>query len=324
MRRVFASVGGVAAALLVAISATAAEAPSSIIVRAGKADSLYHGLAVQFATALAEGNTTLMPIVEESQGSVQNIMDATHRAGNYVFTAPPNFIAQAKRGDKPFEHNPHYRDIRALFPMPAQTMHWVVRADSGVKDLTDLAGRPFIPGGNGSFGERQTASILHLLGIDGRVQLIDIDTSGAEAALAAKQVIGVALAGAYPLPAVTDLTRTIPIRVLGLSRETLAKALAADDSIVAKTIPRGTYPGVDEDVVTIAQPAGVYTTDHMSDAMAYAITKAFWTQRRALALRNPPWDAVTPATIAALGVKLHKGALRYYKEAGVKVPSALR
>ncbi len=62
----------------------------------------------------------------------------------------------------------------------------------------------------------------------------------------------------------------------------------------------------------------------MSNATAYAVTKAFWSQKDVLARRNPPWDAVTPDALAALGVKLHKGALRYYKEAGVNVPAALR
>jgi len=322
--RFFAAVLTTALLLSGAAPSRALELPSSIIVRAGKADSLFHALAVQFAAALADGNNALTPIVEESQGSVQNILDAPHRIGNYVFTAPPSLIAQAKRGDKPFERNTHYRDIRALFPIPAQTMHWAVRTDSGVKGFADLAGRPFIPGGKGSFGERQTASVLHVLGLESSVQLIDIDTSGAQKAVVEKQVIGAALAGTFPMPAVTELVEATPIRLLSLSPDELAKVLAADDSIIAQTIPGGTYPGIDEAVTTIAQPAGAYTTDRMSEAMAYAITKAFWSQKSALAARNPPWAAVTPATLAALGVKLHKGALRYYREAGIKVPAALR
>jgi len=56
--------------------------------------------------------------------------------------------------------------VRALFPIPFQTMHWVVRQDGDVKSLADLAGHPFVPGTRGSFGERQTASVLKLLGLD--------------------------------------------------------------------------------------------------------------------------------------------------------------
>jgi uncharacterized protein len=323
VRRACAALCG-AVLLLAAAPGRAADAPPPIIVHAGKADSLSHALALQFAQAVAQGNIALTVQVEESQGSVQNIKDALHAGPLYVFTTPPNLIAQARHGDKPFEQSARYREIRALFPLPAQTLHWVVRADSDVKRLQDLAGRPFVPGAKGSFGERQTASLLHTLGLEQRVQLIDIDPDGAKAAFAGNQVIGIALAGPFPMAAVSDLAKASPVRLLSLPREDLAKVLAADDSIVAEIIPKKTYPDQDEDIASIALPTGAYTTTEMSNQMAYAITKAFWSQKWALAQSNPPWSAVTPTSLPTLGVKLHKGALRYYREAGVKVPSALR
>ena len=302
----------------------AAEPAPAIIVHAGKADSLSHALAVQFAEAVAQGNNALTVQVEESQGSVQNIIDSLKRNGQYVFTAPPNLIHQAQRGDKPFARNARYRAIRALFPIPSLAMHWLVREDSGVSRFPDLAGKSFVPGAKGSFSEAQTVSALHALHLDKRVQLINIDAAGARSALAAKQVAGVALAGTVPLPAVKDLAKTVPLRLLALTHGELVKVLAADDSLVADTIPKGTYPGQDEDVETIALPTGVYTTTAMSDRTAYAITKAFWSQKWALGQRNPPWNSVTPGSLARLGVRLHRGAERYYREAGIKVPPALR
>ena len=44
----------------------------------------------------------------------------------------------------------------------------------------------------------------------------------------------------------------------------------------------------------------------------------------ALAKRNPAWQAVSGAAIRTLGVKLHAGALRYYKEAGITVPTSMQ
>jgi uncharacterized protein len=325
VRRGVAAAWGVALLVAATVTAAAADGVPAITVRAGKDDSLNHALAVQFSEAVAGGgNGALTLVVEESQGSVQNVIDTTRRGANYIFTTSPNVIIQARHGDKPFRHNARYGEIRALFPIPSQTMHWLVRADSGVEHFADLAEKPFIPGAKGSFGERQTASALHVLGLDEKVQLIDIDTAGAQTALKGSQVIGIAVAGPFPLPQVSELARAMPIRMLSLSPDELAKVLAADDSTVAQIIPKGTYPGVGQEITSVALPAGAYTTTHMSNATAYAITKAFWSQRDSLARRNPSWDAITPDSLGSLGVKLHKGALRYYKEAGVTVPAALR
>lgn len=306
-------------------SPAAHDASASVVVRAGKNESVNHAYALQFAEAVVlAANGALTLDVQESQGSVQNVKDAATLKGNYIFTAAPQVVRQARHGDKPFGHNRRYDEIRALFPIPYLTMHWVVRQDSGVKTLHDLAGQAFLPGTKGSFGERLTVNALQALGIDQRVQLIDIDANAGPAAVASKQVSGIALAGAYPLPAVLDLSKATAIRLVSLAPDELATVLAADDSTVMQLVPKGTYPGVDADVTTVALPAVVFATTRMSDKVAYAITKAFWSRKAVLAARNPPWQAVTPAALMALGLKLHNGASRFYREAGIAVPAKLR
>jgi TRAP transporter TAXI family solute receptor len=200
----------------------------------------------------------------------------------------------------------------------------VVRQDSGIISLVGLAGRTFIAGRKGSVAERVTAEALEALGVDREVQLMDIDVAAAPQALKAKQVGGFALAGPYPMAALTELAGSTPVQFLSLPQPQLGKVLATDDSLAAEVVPKGAYPGLDSDVTALALPAGVYTTTGMSDAVAYAVTKAFWSQHDALVKKSAPWQAVTPATLATLGARLHKGALRYYKEAGIRVPKAMR
>lgn len=313
------------ALLLVGFPAAAKDRTASIVIRAGKTDSPSHVLARQFAEAVAvavNGACTLD--VQESQGSVQNVIDAAKAPRNFVFTAGPDDIAAAQAGRKPFAPDPRYREIRALFPMPGQTLHWVVRRDSGITRLEDLAGHSFISGAKGSVSERLTTAALQTLGIERQVQIMAIDVAAAPAALKANQVSGFALAGAYPAPAILDLASALPIRLLGIAQPTLGKIVAADDTTSAEIVPAGTYLGMDEPVTTLALTAGVYTTARMRTATAYRITKAFWSQHEALTARNAPWQAVSFAELGTLKVKLHPGALRYYRERGVAVPKALR
>ena len=313
------------AASIGAVPGQAKESTTSVTVRAGKADSPNYALARQFSEALAlAGNGAFTLDVKESQGSVQNVIDAPKSGANTVFTASRSVIWQARRGAKPFQKNPGYFDIRALFPIPFQTVHWVVRQDSGVHTLADLATHSFVPGNKGSISERVTAAVLQVLGIEKKVQLIDIDIAAAPAAVLGNRVSGLAIAGSFPIPTVAEIASETPVTLLGIGPPELAKILASDDSLVAQVIPGATYPGVDADVTTLAVPAGAYTTTRMNAATAYALTKALWSQQAALAKRNPAWQSVTSTAIKTLGVRLHAGALRYYDEAKIAVPAGMR
>ena len=291
--------------------AAAAVADPPLALRAGKADSPYHALAVELVAALGQpgGNAPTIS-VEESQGSVQNLIDAAQEPAPHLFTAPPNVISDAQRGNKPYGKNPHYADVRALF--------------GDINSFADIPGHTFVPGPRGSFGERQTATVLKVLGLEDRAQLIDIDSNATGAALSSSQIAGFATSGSFPIPGLTVLANAVPIRLLSLTPDQVKRERASDGTTIGTTIPKGTYPGVDEDTLTVALPAGIYTTRRLSNAEAYRITKAFWTNLPALAQNAPAWRSVTPALLSTLGAKLHPGALKYYREAGVDVPTKLR
>jgi uncharacterized protein len=318
----------VAAAVFLAVAVAAAAAAGdsgTLVVRAGKVGGPYHALARDLVAAVAKSSAAGLTLdLEESQSSAQNIIDAAHADDPPIFTAPPSLVLQASKGEKPFEPDPAYGELRSLFTMPYQTMHWVVRADGELRRFRDLVGAPFVPGTRGSFGERQTAAVLKVLDIEGKVPAIDIDPAAAIPALVDGKIAGFAMAGPFPLPAITELARKTPIRLLGLKPDEAFQVLGYDDGLTLMTIPKGTYPGVEEDVVTIALPVGVYTTTRLSEAAAYALTKAFWTGKRRLDRDNPEWRATTPESLALLGAKLHPGALRYYAEAGIEPPAALK
>lgn len=312
------------AALLVAAAVPAA-AQTRVTLKSATAGSSYYLMMVQLGEALKTASAgQLSPTVEESQGSVQNVKEAARRPGNFVFTTPPGLLRDARDGKAPFAGETGYDALRGLFPIPGITMHWVVRADAGVRSLGDLAGKDFIPGGRGTAGQRLTAAALNALGLEGKVKLIDTELGSAPAAVRNKQVAGYGTASTHPSPQVQELAATTPIRLLGLSPDELARVRAIDASAEPIVIAKGTYAGVDEDVTTLSIPVGAYATMRMDEATAHAVVKAFWEQREAMAKQNPWWGAVAREMIATLGAPLHPGALRYYREAGVAVPEALR
>src|SRR5690606_27060196 len=152
------------------------------------------------------------------------------------FTATPSVVRTALRREKPFDAKTRYENIRALFPIPFQSVHWVVRDDSGVRSWADLTGKTLITGVRGSLGERHTAAVLDLLGLEGKVGLLDLDTTNAPAALREGKVTGFTLVGPFPIASLVDLARTVPLRLLGLDGDRLTTFLAGDDTAVPVVI----------------------------------------------------------------------------------------
>ena len=307
------------AAFVLALVASVAPAETRVTYKSAKSGSSYYQMAVQIAEAIKAGTDGgIIVTVEESQGSVQNVKEAPKRGANYVFTTPPSLIQQAVDGADPFKSDPGYAEIRALFPIPALTMHYVVRADSGVDDFADLADKDFIIG-KGSFGARNAESTFKAFGLEGKINLVDVELEAAVPALQNGKVAGFATAGSYPAPNVLEAAAGTEIRLLSMSDEQLDLVKGAK-----LVIPAGTYPGVDYDVTTISLPVGAYTSAATDDATAYTLVKTYWEKKAAMNEANPWWGGVTPDMLSTLGAKLHPGALEYYQEAAIDVPATLR
>ncbi len=317
----FRSLGRLAlfAALALGLAAGPAAAEIRITYKSAKTGTSYYQMAVQLAEAVrAATGGAVVVTVEESQGSVQNVKEAAIRPGNYVFTSPPGLIRRAVEGKKPFApRNPAFAEIRALFPIPALTMHFVVRADRGIEDFADLAGRRILIG-KGSFGAREAKRLLGLFGVTG-VELVEAELSNAVPALRDGSIDGFVTAGSWPAPNVIEAAAAVGVRVLSMSEEQVAKAGRA-----RTVIPAGTYPGQSEPVVTTSLPVGAYTTTRMDAEAAYRLTRAYWESKDRMAATAPWWRSVTTADLATLGAPLHPGARRWYEEAGVELPAALR
>ncbi|WP_029912383.1 TAXI family TRAP transporter solute-binding subunit [Pelobacter seleniigenes] len=303
------------------LCASVVHAETRVTYKSAKTSSSYYQMAVQIAEAIKAGTGgEVIVTVEESQGSVQNVKEVMVRSGNYVFTTPPALIKQAQTGQGKFagDDPAKYNNVRSLFPIPSLTMHFVVRADSGIKDFADLAGKSILIG-KGSFGAREAEKYFQLFGLEGKVKLANVELGSAVQALKNRQIDGFATSGSFPAPNVVEAAAGIGVQLLSLSDEQVV--LTKRTKLL---IPAGTYPGVDYPVTTTSLPVIAYATTDMADEIAYQLTKAFWEQKQKMAKSNAWWGGVSPEMLSNIYGKLHPGALRYYQEQGITVPEAIR
>ena len=307
------------AGALLAVAASQSFAESRVTYKSAKSTSSYYQMGVQIGEAMKAGtNGEIIVTVEESQGSVQNVMEVRARGGDYVFTTPPVLVSLAQKGKAMFEGkgDPAFDDIRALFPIPSLTMHFVVSEASGITDFAGMEGKTILLG-KGSFGAREGAKYLGLFGLEGKVELAEVELSNAVSALKNGQIDGFVTAGSYPAPNVIEAAATTGVNVLSLTDDQVAKTKRT-----RLVIPAGTYAGQDADIVTTSLPVVAYTTTKMSDDVAYALTKTFWEQQDTMASAAAWWGGVGEGLMGTITGKIHPGAVRYYKEVGFALTDA--
>jgi TRAP transporter TAXI family solute receptor len=304
---------------LTTLSVNVASAETRITYKSAKTGSSYYQMGVELAEAMKAGTDgNVIVTVEESQGSVQNVMEARARGGDYVFTTPPALVRLAQGGKAMFEGkgDPKFNEIRALFPIPSLTMHFVMSKDSGVTDITGLEGKTILLG-KGSFGATEGEKYLGLFGVAENVKIADAELSNAVAALKNGQIDGFVTAGSWPAPNVIEAAASTPVTVLSMSADQIGQTKRT-----ALTIPAGTYAGQDMDITTTSLPVVAYTTTGMDDDTAYQLTKTFWESKAKLGENAPWWNGVNEGLMNTIEGTIHPGAQRYYEEAGIALTDA--
>lgn len=308
-----------AAMALGAMITAPAWAETRITYKSAKAGTSYYQMGVQVAEAMKAGTDGgIIVTVEEGQGSVQNVMEVRARGGDYVFTTPPALVGLAQ-GEKAMfkgKGDPAFAEIRALFPIPSLTMHFVMSDASGVASFADLEGKTILLG-KGSFGAKEGEKYLGLFGLEGKVKLADAELSNAVAALKNGQIDGFVTAGSWPAPNVIEAAASTKVKVLSLDDDQVGATKRA-----RLVIPAGTYAGQDSDIVTTSLPVAAYTTTKMDDETAYQLTKTYWESKAAMGESAPWWNGVAPELMSNINGQFHPGAVRYYQEAGIALTDA--
>ncbi|WP_417560142.1 TAXI family TRAP transporter solute-binding subunit [Marinomonas sp.] len=289
-------------------------AQSQITFKSAKTSSSYYQMAVEIAQAVKKDtNSNIIVTVEESQGSVQNVMETAFRGANYVFTTPPALVNLAQNGQAMFKNksNPKFSEIRALFPIPSLAMHFVVSDKSGINNFAGMAGKKILLG-KGTFGANEGAKYIQLFGLEDKIDLAQVELSNAVPALKNGQIDGFVTSGSFPAPNVVEASAGTKVKILSFSDDQVAQTKRTK-----LIIPAGTYAGQDTDITTTSLPVVVYTSSAMDDETAYTLTKAFWDQKKNMSDSSPWWKGVTTEMLDNINGKIHPGAAKYYHEIGV-------
>jgi uncharacterized protein len=206
------------------------------------------------------------------------------------------------------------RIITAIYATPGM---FIVPADSPVRTLADLKGRPVVLGAQASGITVLGRNVLQALGVEVQPLYLEKAADGppmlADARAAAIWGAGVgwpafsaiAKGGGRFVAPDADQIRTILARNPGLQRVTL---------------PAGSYPGQNAPIHSVGAWSYVLANQALSEETAYRLGRAIHRGEGAFAARLEQARGTTMANTLAAAPRrelIHPGVLKYLREAGI-------
>jgi TRAP transporter TAXI family solute receptor len=261
----------------------------------------------------------LIAVAQATSGSVENL--SLMAAGTLESAMSQADIAfWAHTGTGLYEGEPPMTGLRAIANLYPETVHLVVRADSGIDSVDDLAGRVVSLGDEGSGTLVEARAILGAYGLDeGDVEARYLRPGPAADRLAEGGIDAFFIVAGQPVPAVADVAARVPVRLVELAGPEAGGRGLEFPFFVETEIAEGVYPGVPA-ARTLAVGAQWLVRADVDEELVHGITSALWhpSTRRLLAGGHPRGAEIVPGNaLTGLAVPLHPGAERYYREAGL-------
>ena len=224
-----------------------------------------------------------------------------------------------------------FGEIRAMTMYPGGTFQLIVWEESGIKSFEDLRGKNVFFGPRGAAVSRMMQGLTK--GITGMVAdedytLVSLDFGSAFQAFQDGQIdtwfrpVPVGNAGIQQAAALGKI-RLIGITEADLGNEEVQRQTNIPGRSLTQVAPDayGDNQANEEPITTWKDWTGVGIAAHVSDDVAYSITKAFWENLEDFQSVSDFAKRIEMKNFANFSnVPIHPGAARYYREQGLEVP----
>jgi len=269
--------------------------------------------------ANAISNDKLNASAVATNGSVSNVNGIVGGSMESGFSqADINFWAFSGTGM--CEGKPKIEELRAIANLYPESIHVMVRKNIGVKTVADLKGKRVSLDEPGSGTLVNAKAILAAYGLSER----DIRPEYLKQTQSAEKLKDGSLDAffqttGYPQGTIVELATSPGIDLLPIQGAEAQKLQAQYKFFATDEIPAGVYKDIPA-TKTLAVGAQWVTSSKIDAGLVYEVTKALWSDktRQALDTGHAKGKVIRKETaLAGVGIPLHAGAERFYKEAGL-------
>ena len=219
-----------------------------------------------------------------------------------------------------YDGRPKVDTLRAIANLYPESFHLVARKGSGIKSIKDLKGKRMSLDEPGSGTLVDARLILAAYGMTEK----DVKAEYLKPQQSADKLKDGALdaffsVSGWPQGAIAELAATTGIDLVPIDGPEAENLIKQFSFFAADEIPDGAYKGV-TGVKTVSVNAIWATSSKQPDQLIYNITAALWnpSTRKLLDSGHAKGKAIKLETaIVGLGIPLHAGAEKFYKEKGL-------
>lgn len=258
----------------------------------------------------------LIAVALTSPGSVANLAAIGNESIESGF-AQADLVASAWQGEGIYFRRAKQANLRVLANLYPETIHLVVRRDSGITDIRELVSKRVSIDRAGSGTRFNAEIILAAYGLRlNQIRIVEADPGEAADLMVRDELDAFFLISGQPAPTVGDLTDREIARVVPVSGKQIEGALRRHPFFSRDIIPLNTYRGVPE-TETLSLGMQWIGPESLDPDLVYEILRAMWHPRnRKLLDAGPAMAQRIRLGTALLGVTvpLHAGAERFYRE----------
>ncbi len=310
-----------AVALLSFACAAAAQA-QNISIATGGTGGVYYPLGGGMAAVLSKYVPGIQATAEVTGGSVANLQ-LIGTGKPYLGMTMADAGLDALKGQDKFTGKPV--PIRTLMIMYPNRMHVVTIEGTGVNTMKDLKGKRVSTGSGGSATEVMAFRVIEAAGLDKDRDMKRERLGVAESVNAIKdrKIDAFFWVGGLPTAAVTDLANTPGVKIKLVDHADVVAAMNKKygNLYVQDVIPKDTYRGMEADNKQATVMNLLVAHQDMDEKTAYSIVKAVFEHKDDLVRVHKEAEnfKLENQKAAATPIPFHPGALKYYREKGIKV-----
>ena len=311
----------IAAAAVALVSGAAIAQQKTIAIGTGGTGGVYYPLGGGLANLISKSFPNVQATAQVTGGSVDNLKLIGSGQSELAFSMADAAL-DAQKGQDKFKGAPV--ELRTLMVLYPNIMHVVSIEGTGVNTMADLKGKRVSTGSGGSATEVMAFRVIEAAGLDRDKDLRRERLGVAESvnALKDRKIDAFFWVGGIPTAAVTDLGATPGVKIKLIDHADLVDKMNAKYGKLysAGLIAKGAYPGQDKDNQIVDVWNILVTGNRMSDDDAYQIVKTLVEKKADLVAVHKEAEAFSLENQVQerSPIPFHPGALRYFKERGVK------